>query len=207
MDFIAFDLETTGLSSEKNKIIEIAAVKFSAGKPVDHYVSFVNPETPIPDEITEITQISDKEVKDAPLIKDVLPTFSEFCGHYPMVAHNAPFDVQFLNKDFAALQIQPPKGLIIDTYSLSKKAFVGLPNYKLGTLVNFLKIPKLKFHRAKDDSIYCGHLFMEILKQWAAPRLRTSVDNLSLHQLQSVEGINVKTFPKIEPTSTQKTLF
>lgn len=95
---MVFDLETTGFSPDKNKIIEIGAVKVVHGEITERFSTFVNPEVPIPYRIEELTSIRDDMVIDAPKIETILPQFMEFCGDAIMVAHNADFDMSFIIK-------------------------------------------------------------------------------------------------------------
>ena len=97
--YVAFDLETTGFSPDRNKIIEIGAVKVEHGEITDRFSTFVNPEVPIPYRIEELTSIRDDMVIDAPKIETILPQFMEFCGDAIMVAHNADFDMSFIIKN------------------------------------------------------------------------------------------------------------
>ena len=94
--YVVFDLETTGFSPDKNKIIEIGAVKVVHGEITERFSTFVNPEVPIPYRIEELTSIRDDMVIDAPKIETILPQFMEFCGDAIMVAHNADFDMSFI---------------------------------------------------------------------------------------------------------------
>ena len=96
-EYIAFDFETTGLSPDDDRIIEIAAIKFIDGNPVDRFVTLVNPQRPIDPFITDITGISDKMVKEEPIELDVLDDFLEFLSDLPLVAHNISFDKSFLD--------------------------------------------------------------------------------------------------------------
>lgn len=98
-DYVVFDLETTGFNPDKNKIIEIGAVKISGGEIVGRFSEFVNPREPIPFRITELTSIRDDMVIDAPSIEEILPRFMEFCQGAIMVAHNADFDMSFILAD------------------------------------------------------------------------------------------------------------
>ena len=91
--YVVFDLETTGFSPIKDKIIEIGAVKVENGKITERFSTFVNPKIPIPFRITQLTSITDQMVMDAPDIETVLPQFLEFIGDAVLVAHNASFDV------------------------------------------------------------------------------------------------------------------
>ena len=97
--YVVFDLETTGFSPIKDKIIEIGAVKVEQGKITDRFSAFVNPKIPIPYQITQLTSITDQMVIDAPDIETVLPQFLEFIGDAALVAHNASFDVSFIEQN------------------------------------------------------------------------------------------------------------
>ena len=97
--YVVFDLETTGFSSIKDKIIEIGAVKVENGVITDKFSTFVNPKVPIPFEITNLTGITDDMVMEAPDIETILPQFLEFVGDAVLVAHNASFDVSFIEQN------------------------------------------------------------------------------------------------------------
>ncbi len=175
MDFIAFDLETTGTVPSVDKIVEIGAIKFRNNEVDSMYVTFVDPLRPIPPGASAVNGISDDMVKGKPTIDVLLDSFAEFCEDLPMVAHNAPFDSQFLIHEIKRHETKAPKGVILDTLQTSRKVFPGLPNYKLGTLIQHLKIPASGFHRAEADAHYCGLLFMHMGKKislnGAAPQL------------------------------------
>ena len=94
--YVVFDLETTGFSSAKDKIIEIGAVKVENGEITDKYSTFVNPKIPIPFRITQLTSITDEMVMESPEIETILPQFLKFVGDAVLVAHNASFDVSFI---------------------------------------------------------------------------------------------------------------
>ncbi|MDD6305945.1 MAG: exonuclease domain-containing protein, partial [Clostridiales bacterium] len=104
--YVVFDLETTGFSPEKDKIIEIGAVKVENGVITDKFSTFVNPEVPIPFRIEELTSIKDDMVMDAPKIEEILPEFMEFCKGAIMVAHNAEFDMSFIIKNCERQEIE-----------------------------------------------------------------------------------------------------
>ena len=93
-----FDIETTGLHNDKNNITEIGAVKVVNGQIVDKWSTFVNPCQPIPENIVELTGITDSMVADAPKIEEILGEFFEFCKDCILVAHNAAFDIGFIKK-------------------------------------------------------------------------------------------------------------
>jgi DNA polymerase III subunit epsilon len=178
MDFIAFDLETTGTVAGVDQIVEIGAVRYKNGQPEATFSTLVNPRRSMPEGATRVNGITDDMLVGKPLIEDLLEPFTEFCGDMPLVAHNAPFDAQFLKADIVKHEIPGPSGIILDTLSIARKVFPGLANYKLGTLVQHLDIPAGQFHRAEEDASYCGSLFLEILKKIFNPGETIPVDNL-----------------------------
>src|ERR1700733_10549521 len=99
MQYIAFDIETTGFLPRVDQIVEIAGVRFVDGKPIEAFSSLVNPQISIPPGAMRVHGITDEMVKDQPLIEEVLGKFAEFCGSAPLVAHNAPFDMEFIKTD------------------------------------------------------------------------------------------------------------
>ncbi|MGE0632762.1 MAG: PolC-type DNA polymerase III [Pseudobdellovibrionaceae bacterium] len=165
MRFIAFDLETTGTVASVDAIVEIGAVRFVNGQVDAVYSTLVDPCRPIPPGASAVNGIFNEMVAGKPKIETLLDSFAEFCGEDLMVAHNASFDASFLIADIKKHETQSPKGIILDTLALSKKAFPGLMNYKLGTLVQHLKIPSAGFHRAEEDASYCAQLFDHIVKR------------------------------------------
>lgn len=165
MEFIAFDLETTGTVPGVDQIVEIGAVRFVNGQVQDVFSTLVDPMRSIPPGASAVNGITDDMVSGKPKIESLLPSFAEFCGELPMVAHNAPFDAQFLISDIKKFEMLAPRGVILDSLPISRKVLPGLANYKLGTLVQHLKIPSTGFHRAEEDATYCGQLFLELIKR------------------------------------------
>lgn len=165
MRFIAFNLETTGTVAGADAIVEIGAVRFIDGQVESIFSTLVDPKRPIPPGASAVNGISNAMVTGQPLIESLLGSFAEFCGDDVMVAHNAPFDAQFLIADIKRFEAPAPRGVIIDTLPLARKVFPGLINYKLGTLVKHLKMPSSEFHRAEADATYCGILFQQLLKR------------------------------------------
>ena len=179
MRFVAFDLETTGTLPGVDRIVEIGAVRFVDGEVESFYSTLVDPRIPIPEAATRVNKITDDMVKGKPTIDLLLSSFAEFCGEDLMVAHNAAFDYQFLLADVKKFETPAPKGVVVDSYAISKKIFPGLPNYKLGTLVQHLNIPTAEFHRAEADASYCGRLFLHICQRISGqPLILPPVDNL-----------------------------
>lgn len=202
LDFIAFDLETTGTVPGVDQIIEIGAVKFQNGQPSAIFSTLIDPKRPIPPGASAVNGISDDMVKGKPVIEDLLGSFAEFCGSDIMVAHNAPFDSQFLTSDIKKFESSAPKGVILDTLPISRKVFPGLPNYKLGTLVQHLKIPTTEFHRAEEDATYCGHLFLNLVKRISIGGQAPQIANLI-----ALTGKPESRFPQIVRQAKQLDLF
>ena len=178
MRFIAFDLETTGTVPGVDQIVEIGAVTFNNGVVESVFSTLVYPRKSIPPGASAVNGITDDMVSGKPVIEDLLPSFAEFCGDLPMVAHNAPFDAQFLTSDIKKFESPAPKGIVLDTLPISRKVFPGLANYKLGTLVQHLKIPSTGFHRAEEDATYCGQLFTELMKRISVAGKAPEIENL-----------------------------
>ena len=169
MDFVALDVETTGTISYVDHIVEVAAIRFSGGKVVETFTSLIDPGVSMPPAASRVNGITDDMLKEGPKAQEVLKKFSKFCRGDFLVAHNAIFDFQFLAAALEKNHCSPPTGSLFDTYALSKKLFTGLSNYKLSTLVDYLKIPISQFHRAEADAQACGYLFKHILNKISEP--------------------------------------
>jgi len=160
--FVVFDLETTGLSSKNNKIIEIGAVKIMNGEITDRFSQFVNPEEPIPFNIVELTSITDDMLVDAPVIEDVLPEFVEFARGAVMVAHNADFDMGFIIENCKRLGIETDF-TSVDTVSVARALLPNLNKFTLDTVAKALKIQLLHHHRAVDDAECTALIYKEFI--------------------------------------------
>lgn len=202
MKFVAFDLETTGVNPVTDMIVEIGAVKFEGARPVEGYGTLVNPGCSIPPEASAVNGISDDMVRGKPLVQDVLADFAEFCGDLPLVAHNAPFDYKFLLSDIELHRAKAPRGLVLDTLPLARRIFPGLPNYKLWTLVRHFKFPSGTFHRAEEDSSYCGLLFAKIIET-----LELRGEDATEKKLAAMSGKAEVRFPQYAPQTNQLDLF
>lgn len=161
-DYVVFDLETTGFSPETNQIIEIGAVKVQNGKITERFSSFVNPKVPIPFRIEELTGIRDDMVIDAPVISEILPEFMEFCAGCVMVAHNADFDMSFIKKNCARLDIEC-RPTIVDTVGLARTLMHNLSRFKLDTVARALNISLENHHRAVDDAGCTAEIFVKFI--------------------------------------------
>lgn len=161
--FIALDLETTGLRNDRDEIIEIGAVKIQNFQVVDSYHSFVRPQQDIPYFITELTGITNDMVAGARGLDQVFPEFLDFVGDFPIVGHNLEFDQGFLNKAAEKLGLDfNPQG--VDTLALSRLVLRDIKRHRLNQVARRLKVAQLEHHRALDDALVCGKIFVELLR-------------------------------------------
>lgn len=187
--FVVFDIETTGFSSVKDKIIEIGAVKVENGKIVSRYSTFVNPEVPIPFEITKLTSITDAMVIDAPKIETVLPEFMEYVGDAVLVAHNAGFDVGFIEENCRRLGMER-KLTSVDTVALARVLLPTLSRYKLNIVAKTLGISLENHHRAVDDAGATAEIFVKF------------VEMLKEREITTLKGVNE--FGAMNPNAIRK---
>ncbi len=162
--YVVFDIETTGFSSSRNRIIEIGAVKVKNGVITEKFSSFVNPDVPIPFEIEQLTGINDNMVLPYPKIKVILPQFLEFCADAVLVAHNASFDVGFIAYNAALLHLDF-NPTVIDTVALARLLLPNLNRYKLDTVAKALNISLENHHRAVDDAGCTAEIFVSFMKK------------------------------------------
>ena len=179
--FVVFDIETTGFSPTKNKIIEIGAVKVTGGRIVDRMDEFVNPEVPIPFEIERLTGINDAMVMDAPCIDVVLPKFLEFCGDAVLVAHNASFDVSFISHN-ASLLGYAFAPTVMDTVTLARVLLPNLNRYKLDTVAKALGVSLENHHRAVDDAEATAGIFLKFVEMLKTQHDMKTLDDLNVFQ-------------------------
>ena len=198
MDFVAFDLETTGTMADVHQIVEIGAIRYKGYESDAIYSTLVDPRCPMPEDATQVNGITDAMLKGKPFIENLLESFTDFCGDLPLVAHNAPFDIQFLKTDIIKHQIPGPRGVILDTLPMARKIFPRLANYKLATLVRHLNIPSNQFHRAEEDASYCGSLFIEMIK-----KLSQSGGQIPIETLVALTDRPEYRFPKIKKKEKQ----
>ena len=165
-EFVVFDIETTGLNSHTNEIIEIGAVKIKAGRIVDRYSQLINPGRPIPYHITEITSITDEQVANEPKINEVIGKFVDFIGDAVLVAHNAPFDMGFIKRDIKKYLNIDYQCSVIDTLQMARDLFPDLKKYGLGDLNKTLGLALENHHRAVDDSQATANMFIIFLEKY-----------------------------------------
>lgn len=160
--FIYYDTETTGVKPGKDRVVEIAAFDPTQDR---KFCTFVNPECPIPAEATAITQITDDMVKEAPLIKEALELFVEFCaGDTVLVAHNNDaFDKLFLEEEFQRAGIPMPAWIFADSLKWARKYRPDLPRHSLQSLREVYGIHANQAHRALDDVVVLERVFSSMI--------------------------------------------
>ena len=188
--FVVFDIETTGFSAMKNKIIEIGAVKVQGGEIADRYSTFVNPGVPIPFEIEKLTGINDGMVLDSAPIEVILPQFLEFVGDAVLVAHNANFDMGFIEYN-ARQQGIPMNNTYADTLSLARILLPQMSRFKLDNVAKALNISLEHHHRAVDDAETTAHIFVNFIG-----RLK-DMDVHTLAQVNELSNMNDEALRKL----------
>ncbi|MEE1314844.1 MAG: 3'-5' exonuclease [Faecalimonas sp.] len=157
-DYVAFDLETSGLSPAEDEIIEIGALKVRDGKVVDRFIEFVKPENPIPTSITQITGITNAMVADARDTKEIMCDFVSFCGDDVLLGHNILFDYSFC-KNYAKRYGHPFEKQGIDTLKIARKVHKELPSKSLGALCAYYELVNQAAHRAYHDALATAKLY------------------------------------------------
>lgn len=171
--YVVFDIETTGLSKEKEMITEIGAVKVADGKIIDRFSTFVNPQRPISAEITKLTGITDDMVKDAPTIENVLPEFLKFCEDTVLVAHNASFDTGFIRIAAERAGLGELHHTIVDTLELARALLPELNKHKLDIVCEHLGVTLNGHHRAVNDAEATAEVFIKFLDMLAEKKVFT----------------------------------
>ena len=170
--YVVFDIETTGFSAVTDRIIEIGAVKVEDGKITDKFSTFVNPKRPIPFRITELTGITDEMVIGSPDIETILPQFIEFIGDAVLVAHNASFDVGFIEQNCKRQKIEADF-TYVDTVALARVLLPALNRFKLDTVAKALNISLENHHRAVDDAGCTAEIFVKFVQMLKERELTT----------------------------------
>ena len=187
-EYIVFDIETTGLSQKKNKIIEIGAVKVKDGEEIDRFSEFINPEEPIPYSIEQLTSITDEMVMHAPTVDVILPKFLEFCGDDIVVAHNAAFDTGFIKKNARDLGMKFDN-TIMDTMTLSHVLLPELGKFTLDRVCKALNVKNEHHHRAVDDANATAKIFVKLYEMLVERGVKTVED---VNELGSASDDTIK---------------
>ncbi|CEM62677.1 3'-5' exonuclease [Treponema phagedenis] len=159
--FTAFDTETTGLKQEEDSVVEIGGIKFDHRGVIARFNILINPGKPMPEDVTAVNNITDAMLADKPPFNAVIPDFLRFIKKTVLVAHNAPFDIGFINNELKRCKKPPLTNKVIDTLVLAQEVFPGLGKhqYRLQNLALQFGITALEAHRAEDDSRVCMEFF------------------------------------------------
>jgi DNA polymerase III epsilon subunit family exonuclease len=163
--FVVVDVETTGLSPREGEITEIAMLKVRNGLIYDEYTTLVNPLQPIPDSITLLTGIDDAMIADAPTAEMVAPKITDFLGCGIFTAHNAQFDLGFVNHTLSQGKIAPIENLVLCTCKLARRLLPELPSKSLGPVARQLGIKNSHRHRAAGDAFATAEVLIQFLRR------------------------------------------
>ena len=165
-EFVVFDLETTGAKTPPCRITEIGAYRVKNGKIIDEFHTLVNPETPIPIFISQLTGISDQMVRNEPKFSEIAPDFLDFIGDSVLVAHNAHFDIRFLNHEIGRIHADYRVGNPhLCTVQLSRKLLPHIENHRLNTVAEYYSVALINHHRAAEDARATAHIFINLLDE------------------------------------------
>ncbi len=193
-DFVSIDIETTGLSPMYDEIIELGAVKYRNGVPVDTFSSLVKPENPVDPFITQMTGITNEMLETAPTLFAVLPVFIEFVGNDILVGHSVNFDINFIYDACVAIGLPSFRNDYIDTVRLARRMYKDLPNHKLDTLIDHFGLERRTLHRGLGDCeltavcyqrMIADEGYEEAVKTVHRKRIR---EKQSLKEMVAVEG-------------------
>ena len=160
--WVALDLETTGLSSDEDQIIEVGAVRFRGEETLDTFQSFVNPGRRLDPFVTRLTGITNDDLRDAPGFSSVAAALAAFVGRSPLVGHNIAFDLGFLDHQGFRIANQ-----LCDTWELAYFLLPGQPSYALDSLARWAGSDDSNYHRAVDDAHATRRLFVRLLEDLA----------------------------------------
>ncbi len=194
-EFVVFDIETTGLSSIHDKITEIGAVLVKGGSVLEVFNTFADPEMHIPENITELTGITDEMVSGAPSQKDAVKAFLDFAKGKVLVAHNAGFDTSFIR------QACENYGLVfsntyLDTVALSRYVNPDLKKHKLDSLANYFKLGEFNHHRASDDAEMLSMIFFRMTDKLIEEGIK-NIRAMTATMADKVDCLKLKTYHMI----------
>jgi len=177
-EIVCFDIETTGLSKDRDRIIEIGAVILRDGEICETFNTFADPERPLPREIIELTGITNSMLEGAPSQAEAINAFLDFAGDRPLAAHNAEFDTGFIAKGCRRMG-REFKNPWIDSLILAQNLLPDLKNFKLDTVAGHLNLPAFNHHRASDDAGMVGYMLIPFFRM---------LEEMGVHDLQSING-------------------
>lgn len=164
--YVVVDLETTGLSPQKDRIIEIGAVKVDEGNVVDTFCTFVDPQIPIPAQIQGLTGITQDMVEGQPDVKQAVNSFMDFCGQQDLMGHNLIFDYSFLKHQAAGQKMSFERNGI-DTLKIARTLLPELESRSLTSLCEYFQIDRTQAHRAYHDALATHELYIRLLERAA----------------------------------------
>ena len=166
-EYVVFDTETTGFTPFVDQMIEIGAVKIKNGVVTDRFDELINPNRKLPDKIVELTNITDEMLEDKDTEENVTKRFIEWVKDAPMVAHNAKFDIGFIEAAYSKYNLGEFTNTVVDTMSMARMLYPNWKNHKLSTLVKNLEVPwdESAHHRADYDSEGTAIAFYKMAKQ------------------------------------------
>lgn len=179
---IAFDVETTGLDPQSDRIIELSAVVFEQpSDPVNSFSTLINPGIHIPDSASKINHIYDEDVYSAPSERQAMRAFVQFINHYNnfdipliLVAHNARFDVGFIENALSRSRLSI-SGFYVDTLSGARQLLPNLGSYRLSDVADYFNIDCSSAHRAYSDAYVCGKIFRHLCSMAIRERQKSPI--------------------------------
>lgn len=203
--YIAFDLETTGLSPQEHEIIEIGALKVRNGKVVDRFMEFVHPNTPITPMITNITHITNDMVADARFCPDVIRDFLTFCEDDVLIGHNVIFDYSFV-KSSAVKEGFSFEKMGIDTLKIARKVHKDFASKSLGALCEYYHIENQAAHRAYYDALATAKLYQTLAHYFEAQDPKVFQPLQLQYKIKKVQPATPKQIALLERLAEQKEL-
>ena len=179
--YVVFDTETTGLSAQYDKVIELAAVKMKGGTVIDRFEEFIDPGHPLSQTTINLTSITDDMVRGSKSEGEVFRMFKDFCAGCVIVGHNATFDVDFMNTGYARHDLGPIAEPWIDTLPLARFLYPEMNGFRLNTLARKLNVTLEHHHRAIYDAEATGYIYYAMLKDAEEQYQITFHDQLNDH--------------------------
>ena len=165
LEFVAIDLETTGLDPQRDAIVALAAIPFAGGGPRSEasYVSLVDPGRPIPPAAQAIHGIRDADVLGAPSAAEALPRFLDVCRNRAIVAHTAAFDLAFINRFARSAGLSKLRAVVLDVGALAHGLFPSWWDLSLEGLGRLLEVEPVDRHTARGDALSAGLIFLKMV--------------------------------------------
>ena len=190
-DYVVFDIETTGLSKETNKIIEIGAIKIKNGEIIGEFSTLIDPKMPLTPKIIELTNITDDMLIGKPTEEEAIPKFLEFCEDFVLVAHNVSFDVGFIRTSADRILDKKINNTTLDTVELGRLLLPNLKNHKLNTIAAHFEIDLQNHHRAVDDATATAHIFLKFIEMLREISI-TTVNGINEYASQFIDTTKIK---------------